>query len=138
MPDPVDADPSSSRSQRTGDITSLLINIYGSKVRDDFWCCGRHTVLRGATCTSFCRNLYLIGIFYDILCSRLMIILLLILVSSTHPSIDRVHTRFVLSIFDTHAHIRSSSSRSIACCSRSDSLHSPTTTSTVKLGVCTW
>lgn len=40
MPDPVDADPSSSRSQRTGDITSLLINIYGSKVRDDFWCCG--------------------------------------------------------------------------------------------------
>jgi hypothetical protein len=33
MPDPVDADPSSSRSQRTGDITSLLINIYGSKVR---------------------------------------------------------------------------------------------------------
>lgn len=31
MPDPVDADPLSSRSQRTGDVTSLLINIYGSK-----------------------------------------------------------------------------------------------------------
>lgn len=30
-PDPVDADPTSSRSQRTGDITSVLINIYGSK-----------------------------------------------------------------------------------------------------------
>lgn len=31
MPDPIDADPTSSRSQRTGDITSVLINIYGSK-----------------------------------------------------------------------------------------------------------
>eukprot|EP00040_Diaphanoeca_grandis_P029050 m.169123 g.169123 ORF g.169123 m.169123 type:complete len:767 (-) comp31552_c0_seq6:254-2554(-) len=31
MPDPIDADPSTSRSQRTGDVTSLLINIYGSK-----------------------------------------------------------------------------------------------------------